>query len=72
MKQTWDLNSGPDCRDFLKALVLGGGARITFLQQADGRKVSIDEASDAQVMGVVQELAEAKEHRHKFKPKVVQ
>lgn len=60
----WKLDSPSMCRDFLKQIRLGkDGDRITFLQQSDGKQVSLDEASDEQVMQVANELAEAHRER---------
>lgn len=65
----WKLNSPSMCRDFLKAVRFpsdsGEPNKITFLQQADGKQLSIDEASDEQVMQIANELAEAAERRDK-------
>ena len=48
------------CRDFLKQVRIGPrGAAITELTQADGKVLTIDEASDEQVTQVANELAEA-------------
>jgi hypothetical protein len=58
--KVWKLNSPSMCRDFLKQVRIGKeGNQITYLQQADGKQVSIDEASDQQVLQVANELAEA-------------
>lgn len=56
----WDLSSPKMCRDFLKSVRIGPeGNRITELTQADGKVVSIDEASDDAIVALVTDLAEA-------------
>lgn len=46
------------CRDFLKQVRFGEeGSAITKLTQADGKTVSIDDATDEQVLQVAGELA---------------
>lgn len=71
MKDVW--KSGSDdvviidtpakCREFIKSIRIGPknekARKIEFLEQADGKRVSIDEASDAQVEQVAMELADA-------------
>ena len=60
MTQVWKLNSPKMCRDFLKQVQIGpAGSKITFLTQADGKQISLDEATDEQVMQVANELADA-------------
>jgi hypothetical protein len=56
----WNLSSPKMCRDFLKNVRFGPeGSSITYLQQADGNQVSIDDATDEQVLQIAAELAEA-------------
>jgi len=60
VEKFWRLDSPSMCRDFLKYVCIGlEGAKIEYLQQADGKRLSIDEATDEQVMELVQEIAEA-------------
>lgn len=60
VEQLWDLSSPKMCRDFLKKVRIGPqGASIEFLQQEDGTKFSIEEASDEQILQVANEIAEA-------------
>jgi hypothetical protein len=61
----WMLDSPSMRRDFLKKVRLGEvGAKITFLRQADGKEVSVDEASDEQVLQVANEIALALERKN--------
>ena len=54
------LDTPAKCREFIKSARIGPqGARVEYLEQADGKRVSIDDASDAQVEQVAAELAEA-------------
>lgn len=56
----WRLDSPSMCRDFLKSIRMGPwGGRIEYLQQADGKQISIDDATDEQVLQVAREFAEA-------------
>ncbi len=58
--QFWNLNSPKMCRDFLKQVRIGpGGAQITQLTQADGKVISIDEASDEQVIELCKDFSDA-------------
>lgn len=60
MEKFWKLNSPKMCRDFLKSLRFGPqGSAITELTQADGKTISVDDATDEQVLQVANELAEA-------------
>lgn len=57
------LDTPAKCREFIKSARFpsdsGKENFITFLEQADGTRVSIDDASDAQIKQVASELAEA-------------
>lgn len=56
----WDLSNPKQCRNFLKEVRIGKeGAKITYLQQADGTEVSLDDASDDQILDVANQIAEA-------------
>lgn len=57
----WKLDSPQMCRDFLKSVRVGDppGARVEFLGQADGKQISIDEATDQQVMEAAAMVADA-------------
>jgi hypothetical protein len=58
----WKLDSPKACRDFLKNVRIGEeGIQITELTQADGKVVSIDEASDEAIVLLVNEMASAME-----------
>jgi hypothetical protein len=57
--QVWKLDSPKMCRDFLKRVRFGEGKHITHLTQADGKEVSLDDASDEQLLQVANEIAEA-------------
>ena len=60
VEQFWNLSSPKMCRDFLKQVRIGPtGAQIKELTQADGKTVSLDEATDEQVLQVANEIAEA-------------
>jgi len=60
----WDLRKASDCRDFLRCLRFGTERkRIEFLEQLDGREVSIDDATDDQVLQIAAQLAGAVEAR---------
>lgn len=60
VQKFWNLSSPKMCRDFLKQVRFGPqGAQITQLTQADGKVVTIDEATDEQVLQLCQEFAEA-------------
>lgn len=65
VESRWDLSNPAHCRDFLKALRFDNGtkegSKITTLRQADGKEVTIDEASDEQVLELVNEFAQAME-----------
>lgn len=60
----WNLSSPKMCRDFLKQVRIGPkGARITQLTQGDGKVITIDEATDEQVLQLCEEFAEAMNDR---------
>lgn len=64
--QFWDLSSPKMCRDFLKNVRMGdpnNPSRITYFQTVSGDQISIDEASDEQVLEVAKQIAEAVERR---------
>lgn len=62
VSQFWDLSKPKMCRHFLKNLRIGPeGAKIEFLQTEDGGKISIDEATDEQILQVANDIAEAME-----------
>lgn len=60
----WKLDSPSMCRDFLKQ-VRGGpdGTPLTYLETESGKRLSIDEASDEQVMEAARWIAEAIEKK---------
>lgn len=56
----WKLDSPSMCRDFLKSVRhTDWPDGISYLQTASGKRLSIDEASDEQVMEVAGWFAEA-------------
>ena len=61
----WNLNNPAHCRDFLKALRFDNGtkkgSKVVDLKQADGKTVTIDEASDEAIIELVNEIAQAME-----------
>jgi hypothetical protein len=64
VEKFWRLDSPAMCRDFLKSVRMGPkGSKITELTQADGKVLSIDEASDAQVLELANDLADAMKQR---------
>lgn len=62
--QFWNLNSPKMCRDFLKQLHFGPPdkpeqcGKITHFDLEDGRRVSIEEATDEQVVDYANQIAE--------------
>lgn len=60
----WKLDSPMHCRDFLKKAFLDGKP-ITTLTTESGKDISIDEASDEQVMEVAGWIAGAMEKAQK-------
>lgn len=57
-QEEWDIGNPKDCREWLKALRIGPQkAQITFLQDANGNQIAIDDASDKQVVDLCQEMA---------------
>jgi hypothetical protein len=68
----WNLSDPVQARDFLKNVRMGEqGNQITYLQQEDGTRVSIDDASDEQVFQVVEMVAKAMNLAAKSKFKVL-
>lgn len=58
--QFWDLSKPAMCRDFLKQVRIGPNeSRITFLTDATGRQMSIDDASDEQILQITNDIASA-------------
>ena len=55
----WNLNDPKEAREFLKSLRIGPkGAKIQFLQTEGGQQISIDEASDFQILKLVRQMAQ--------------
>ena len=60
----WNLNSPKMCRDFLKSLRFGPpdkpdeAGKITHFDLEDGKRVSIDDATDEQVIDYANQIAE--------------
>lgn len=55
----WDLSDPVQCRDFLKKLRVGpNGEACTHVYLADGTELTIDEASDEQIVTLCTEMAE--------------
>jgi hypothetical protein len=52
----WNLSDPAQARHWLKALRIRGKP-IEFLEQADGGRISIDDASDEQVLRICHEMA---------------
>lgn len=52
----FDLSDPAQAREFLKSIRVKGKGRITFLETASGEKVSIDDASDEQILQLVKDL----------------
>lgn len=61
IEKFWKLDSPSMCRDFLKQVRHGQppGKTIEYLETESGRRVSIDEASDEQVMQIANDIAES-------------
>lgn len=58
--QSWDLSNPRMARDFLKNLRIGPDkAAIEFLVNDKGENISIDDATDEQILYVVSQIAEA-------------
>jgi len=56
------IDSPAKCREFIRSIRIGKGRdarKIEFLVQADGKQVTIDEASDWAVEQLAMELADA-------------
>lgn len=70
MTKFWKLDSPKMCRDFLKSVRIGPDEnKIEFLEQEDGKRITLDDASDDQIMQVAAEIAEAIELSTKNRPK---
>lgn len=60
----WRLDSPSQCRDFIKSARLDG-KQITTLTTESGKEISVDDASDEQVMEVAGWMAKAIEKAKK-------
>ena len=47
----WDLSDLDQVRDFFKQVRFGeNGSKVTHFEQADGKRITIDEATDEQLL----------------------
>lgn len=67
----WDFSDPRECRKFLKSVRFGGpkGAQILYLTTTENKNVSIDEATDEQILDAVRQVCEkipqdSKNHLH--------
>jgi len=59
LEKMWDFSRPEQCREFLKSVRIGQkGGQITHLMDSSGKELTIDEASDAQVLDLCKEIAE--------------
>lgn len=68
VQKFWDLSSPKMCRDFLKEVRFGdkkNPSRIEYFQTESGKQISIDEASDEQILEIAKDFAEAMEKAKK-------
>lgn len=62
VEKFWKLDSPMMCRDFLRQIRGPNGQKILFLSLANGTDITLDQASDEQIMQAANDIAAAIEN----------